>query len=78
MKSTSESLRFDSLKKLLHNLVSLLQTQRGTQVRPASEAGAEVPMGGEARASVDHHPCSLTIKQPISVGAWNATQARPL
>jgi len=54
--------RFDSDKKSLHNLASLLMTQL-TSAPDGAVVGSEL-----VEVVV---PCSLTTKQPISVGAWN-------
>ena len=58
--------RLDKQKQLLHNLVSLLLTQQRSERRGSPEG-----LSGLQRRWQYVVPCSLTTKQPISVGAWN-------
>src|SRR5690554_6060089 len=64
----------DTQKKLLHNLASLLLTQFSQAAdQNTARAAFRGWQGKESRLRVvfkSHR--SLTIKQPISVGAWNA------
>jgi len=65
----------DTQKKLLHNLVSLLLTQQRWWQKPEGPHVRRWPdlprQGLKGRVA-----CSLTIEQPISVGAWNAWARR--
>ena len=66
--------RFDKRKKLLHNLVSLLNEQHAVS---GSGSTGNTPAGvGKTRCFAGAGWIrSLTTKQPISVGAWNECAA---
>jgi hypothetical protein len=65
----------DTHQKLLHNLVSLLLAQFTAATKRQTPSGFRGLSSTEFRRS--HGTRSLTIEQPISVGAWNARGTTP-